>query len=99
MENNVVQPDQQDAFNNYTKSLPAFQTLSEKFKIEENVIVRHIEKIEKTKSKVIEKINKFMKGNRSQAAKKSRTTKRKALEKLAKAKKKIVALKSKFQNS
>ena len=83
----------------YTKSLPAFQTLGEKFKIEETVIVRHIEKIEKTKSKVIEKINKFMKGNRSQAAKKSRATKRKALEKLAKAKKKIVALKSKFQNS
>ena len=56
-ENNSVQPYQQEAFNNYTKMLPAFQTASDHYKKEETVILSQIQKFKKTKLKATKKEN------------------------------------------
>ena len=98
LENNVAQPNQQEAFNDYLKMLPAVKTLLQNFKTDEITILNQIKKIEKASLKVTEKKTKIIREDSSQAAKKARATKKKAVEKLAKAKKKLSVLNSKFEN-
>ena len=72
---------------------------SKNLKTEENIILDQIKKFKKSSIKATEKKNKFKRGDSSQAAKKARATKKRAVEKLAKAKKKLSILNSKFENS
>ena len=99
LENNVAQPNQQEALNDYMKILPEVKTLRQSFKTDEIIILNQIKKFEKSSLKAKEKKNKFKRGDSSQAAKKARATKKRAVEKLAKAKKKLSILNSKIENS
>ena len=99
LENNVAQPNQEEALNNYLKILPAVKTLSQNLKTEANIILNQIKKFKTSSLEATEKKNQFKSGDSSQAAKKARASKKRAVEKLAKAKKKLSILNSKFENS
>ena len=99
LENNVAQPNQEEALNNYLKILPAVKTLSQNLKTEANIILNQIKKFKTSSLEATEKKNQFKRGDSSQAAKKARASKKRAVEKLAKSKKKLSILNSKFENS
>ena len=48
LENNVAQPNQEEALNNYLKILPAVKTLSQNLKTEANIILNQIKKFQKS---------------------------------------------------